>query len=101
MMAGDMPGARAAIAAATANPPAHDPRARSHVATLSALLAAQPALARGLVYDHVRDWLRDALIAQMCTNVFGLIGFSGEVGREAELLSFTGCCCRITPMTGG
>lgn len=90
MMAADMPGARAAIAAATANLPAHDPRVHSHVAAFSALLAGQPAQARALVYDHVRDWPRDALIAQMCTNVFGLIGFSGEVGREAALLSFTG-----------
>ena len=32
---------------------------------------------------------RDAMIAQMNTSVFGLIGFSGKAGREADLLEFT------------
>ena len=36
------------------------------------------------------DWPRDALVAQVCTNIFGLIGFSGEPGREAALLAYTG-----------
>ena len=30
------------------------------------------------------------MIAQMNTSVFGLIGFSGKVGREADLLEYTG-----------
>ncbi len=29
------------------------------------------------------------MIAQLCTNVFGLIGFSGCAGREADLLAYT------------
>ena len=60
MMAGDMAGARAAIATATATLPTDDMRAQSHVAAMGALLAGQPAKARALVHDHVRDWPRDA-----------------------------------------
>ena len=48
---------------------------------------AAPA-ARAAVYEHVKEWPTDVLIAQMCTSVFGLIGFSGLPGREAEQLAF-------------
>jgi tetratricopeptide (TPR) repeat protein len=37
----------------------------------------------------VAEHPRDALIAQTCTNIYGLIGFSGQPGREAELLAYT------------
>ena len=46
--------------------------------------------ARAAVYKHVSEWPRDAMIAQMNTSVFGLIGFSGKVGREADLLRIYG-----------
>ncbi|GIS12818.1 MAG: hypothetical protein CM15mP115_19690 [Alphaproteobacteria bacterium] len=48
----------------------------------------QGADARRHVYEHVKEWPRDVLIAQMCAGVFGLIGFSGSPGRESEQLSF-------------
>ena len=63
-------------------------REQSHLNVSSLLLRGKSAEARLAVYEHVKYWPRDVLIAQMCTSVFGLIGFSGLPGREAEQLSF-------------
>lgn len=63
-------------------------REQSHLNVSSLLLKGKSAEARAAVYEHVIEWPRDVLIAQMCTSVFGLIGFSGLPGREAEQLSF-------------
>ncbi|MEO1555731.1 MAG: tetratricopeptide repeat protein [Pseudomonadota bacterium] len=89
MMEGRMPEAKEAIqrAQTLANP--SDAREQSHVAAFAHLLNGQPRQARQTVKNHVMDYPRDAMAAQLCTNVFGLIGFSGEVGREAELLAYT------------
>ena len=65
-------------------------RERQHIEAFSLLLSGKAADCRALVRDHVRTFPRDALAAQLCSNVFGLIGFSGEVGREADLLAYTG-----------
>ncbi len=63
-------------------------REKSHLNVSSLLLSGKSAEARLAVYKHVTHWPRDVLVAQMCTSVFGLIGFSGLPGREAEQLSF-------------
>ena len=63
-------------------------RERSHINVSALLLEGKPAAARAAVYDHVEKWPTDVMIAQMCTSVFGLIGFSGLPGREAEQLAF-------------
>ncbi|MCV2890713.1 tetratricopeptide repeat protein [Ruegeria aquimaris] len=89
MMSADMPGAKAAIAQAAELAPLADRRERQHIEAMNLLLSGQPKAARQAVLAHVRDYPRDALVAQLCTNIFGLIGFSGEVGREAELLAYT------------
>jgi len=88
-MAGRMPEAKAAIAQAGALAARADSRERAHVGAIALLLDGKPGKARDAVKAHVRDHPRDAMAAQLCTNVFGLIGFSGEVGREAALLAFT------------
>lgn len=85
-----MPEAKASIARAEALCSSGDSRERDHVAALSLVISGQPAAAREAVKAHVRHHPRDAMAAQLCTNIFGLIGFSGEVGREAELLAYTG-----------
>lgn len=89
MYAADMAGAKAAMADAEAHAEPDDAREASHIAAFQALLAGDAAKARSCVRAHVRDHPRDALCAQLCTNVFGLIGFSGETGREADLFAFT------------
>lgn len=89
MMSADMPGAKAAIAQAAELAPQADQRERQHIEAMNLLLSGQPKAARQAVLAHIRDYPRDALVAQLCTNIFGLIGFSGEVGREAELLAYT------------
>ena len=89
MMSGEMPVAKDAIGRAQALAPKLDARQRQHVECFSLLFMGQPQKARTLVKVHVFEFPRDALVAQLCANVFGLIGFSGEVGREAELLAYT------------
>ena len=65
-------------------------REKSHFSCCELILSGQSQKARAAVYKHVSEWPRDAMIAQMNTSVFGLIGFSGKVGREADLLEYTG-----------
>jgi len=89
MMEARMPEAKDAIVRAQGLVIFSSDRERSHVAAFVFLLNGNPQGARATIKSHVRDYPRDAMAAQLCTNVFGLIGFSGEVGREAELLAFT------------
>jgi len=89
MMAARMSEATAAIAKAQELTKGVSARETAHVAAFDMLLAGKPVETRRMVEDHVRSYPRDALIAQLCTSVFGLIGFSGDVGREAALLAYT------------
>ncbi|AZV76912.1 tetratricopeptide repeat protein [Parasedimentitalea marina] len=89
MMSGQMPQAKAAINRAQDLSLKLNTRQRQHIECFALLFSGQPHKARALVKRHVQDYPRDALVAQLCSNVFGLIGFSGEVGREAELLAYT------------
>ena len=77
--------ARAAIAAAEASAGAASERERSHVAALALLVAGRGPDALAAARNHLARHPRDAMILAPCTGVFGLIGFSGHVGREAEL----------------
>ncbi|WP_299625288.1 tetratricopeptide repeat protein [uncultured Tateyamaria sp.] len=63
-------------------------REQAHINACALLLEGKAAQARAAVYEHVKVWPKDVMIAQMCTSVFGLIGFSGLPGREAEQLAF-------------
>lgn len=89
MMAGDMAGAKAAQAAAEALSGEVTDREAAHIAAVSALVSGDAGLARARVRAHALDFPRDVMVVQMCCNAFGLIGFSGETGREAELLAYT------------
>jgi len=64
-------------------------REKSHFLCCELVFLGEAKKARAAVYKHVSEWPCDAMIAQMCTSVFGLIGFSGEVGRENALLDYT------------
>ncbi len=89
MMTGQMASAKTAIARAAELASNGQTREQQHVNAINLLLSGEAQKARTAVLAHVRDHPRDALVAQLCANVFGLIGFSGEVGREAELLAYT------------
>ena len=64
-------------------------REKSHFLCVELALSGSSKKARDAVHKHVSIWPRDALIAQMNTSVFGLIGFSGEASREWDLLEYT------------
>lgn len=89
MMSGDMAGAKSALARAQACIQGVTEREHAHVAVFALLLSGQAAQARRAVDEHVLTYPRDAMVAQLNTSVFGLIGFSGQVGREAALLAYT------------
>lgn len=90
----DMAGAMAALerarSCAADGSAAVSDRERSQIGVFEALLSGRAAEARHLVDMHVSDWPRDALVAQLNCQVFGLIGFSGCAGREEAMLAFTG-----------
>ena len=65
-------------------------REKSHFLCCELILSGEAEKARAAVNEHVLEWPRDAMVAQLSTSVFGLIGFSGEVGREVSLLEYTG-----------
>lgn len=89
MTAGQMGDAKEAFARATALAADVTEREQSHINATTLILEGKAAAARAAVKAHVRDHPRDALVAQLCTSVFGLIGFSGEPGHEADLLAYT------------
>lgn len=64
-------------------------REQGHLAVLGAILQGRGFAAYPAVRAHLADHPRDALIAQTAMGVFGLIGFSGEPGREAEQLAYS------------
>ena len=64
-------------------------REKSHFLCCELILSGEAKKARVVVQNHVLEWPRDAMIAQMNTSVFGLIGFSGKAGRETDLLEYT------------
>jgi len=64
-------------------------REASHVNAFALLMSGKVGDGYRAIRAHVLDHPLDALVAQTCTGVFSLIGFSGQPGREAELLAYT------------
>lgn len=64
-------------------------REASQIEVLGAILEGRGAEAFARGREHLARWPRDALVAQTAVGVFGLIGFSGQPGREAAQLAFT------------
>jgi tetratricopeptide (TPR) repeat protein len=62
-------------------------RERQHVEVLALVVEGQGAAALHAARTHLREFPRDAMVLAPCTGVFGLIGFSGRQGREAEMLA--------------
>lgn len=77
------------MAAAQARTAGLSAREAAHVEAFGLLIAGNGPAAYTLIRSHLLEHPRDAMIAQTCTGVFGMIGFSGRPGREAEQLAFT------------
>ena len=90
MSSGEVDEAKRALAKAKNVLSVTTDREKSHFSCCELILSRQSQKARAAVDKHVSEWPRDAMIAQMNTSVFGLIGFSGKAGREADLLEYTG-----------
>ncbi|WP_370224016.1 tetratricopeptide repeat protein [Pararhodobacter marinus] len=84
----DAPLARQTLARAEALSDRLDARERAHIGILKLVLNGRAAEARDAVKVHARAYPRDVMIVQLCGSVFGLIGFSGRAGREAEMLDY-------------
>ena len=84
----DATGARAAIKTASALSEGCTAREQSHIHCLGLLITGKTADAYAAIRSHVESYPRDAMVAQTCSSIFGLIGFSGQPGREAEMLAF-------------
>jgi hypothetical protein len=63
-------------------------RERSHVNALATVIDGGSVAGLAAVKEHLAVYPRDAMVLAPTTGVFGLIGFSGRAGREAELLAF-------------
>ena len=67
---------------------------RGQIHCLGLLLEGNGQAAWRAIQEHVKAYPRDALVVQPTTGVFGLIGFSGRPGREAEHLAW---CDALSP----
>lgn len=63
------------------------PREQSQIAIFEKILTGQAMPALEAIQVHLKEWPRDAMALAPATSVFGLIGFSGRVGREVEQLA--------------
>jgi len=63
------------------------PREQSQIAIFEKILTGQGAAALEAIHEHIKSWPRDAMALAPATSVFGLIGFSGKVGREVDQLA--------------
>ena len=81
--------AKEALAAARATSKSITNRESGQLNVLGLLIEGQGPAAYQAARAHLVEHPADAMAAQTCTGVFGLIGFSGQPGREAEHLALT------------
>lgn len=62
-------------------------RERGHVEALALTIEGRGVEALAAIKAHLAVYPRDALVLQPATGIFGLIGFSGRIDRETELLA--------------
>lgn len=87
-ISGEGAAARAAVIEAENRTGNLSPREQSHIAFTTQLISGNALAAEQTAREHLANYPRDALVVQPMSSVFGLIGFSGLAGREAEQLSF-------------
>ena len=81
---GDGKGARAAVEKARAVATGVTAREAGCLDIVGRLVEGDARGAYAAARRHLLEHPADAMIAQTCLGVFGLIGFSGEAGREAH-----------------
>jgi len=79
--------AKAPLAKARELGPGTTPREQSQIAIFEKILTGQAPAALEAIRAHMKSWPRDAMALAPATSVFGLIGFSGKVGRELDQLA--------------
>ena len=79
--------ARTAAARARALTAGISEREKAHVEALALVVEGRGAEALAAIKQHLNAFPRDALVLQPATGIFGLIGFSGRLERETELLA--------------
>ena len=82
---GDVPAARAALAAASKMAAGLPSREASHVAFLELVFAGRTDAAIAALRAHLATWPRDALVLSTAANPNGLIGASGRIGQKHEI----------------
>ena len=87
-LAGDFMGAREMAAKARVLAQQATPREQGHVNAIALALEGKPVESLAATRAHLTEYPRDALVLAPATGVFGLLGFSGRPGREAELLDW-------------
>ncbi len=83
-----LPQARASVETAIALSEGATPRERQHVEIINRLVTGKVPESLELTRQHLVDHPRDAFVLAPACGVFGAIGFSGRIDREAELLEF-------------
>jgi len=81
------PEVKAPLARAVALKAGTTAREQSQIAIFENILTGKGAAGLELIREHVKSWPRDAMALAPATSVFGLIGFSGKAGREADQLA--------------
>jgi hypothetical protein len=84
---GRMAEAREAAADARTRAAGGSRRERQHVETLALSIEGRLAEAMTATRAHLAEFPRDAMVLAPVTGVFGLIGFSGDLDREQQLLA--------------
>jgi tetratricopeptide (TPR) repeat protein len=82
---GDVPAARAALAAADDRVAGLSTREASHIAFLKLVFTGRTDAAIAALRAHLATWPRDALALSTAANPNGLIGASGHIGQKHEI----------------
>jgi len=83
-----VPAARESIAVARKHSERATEREQGHVRVLAMPIEGKTGEALEATRAHLERWPRDAMVAAPATGVFGLIGFSGQPGREDDMDAF-------------
>src|SRR5690606_27700727 len=82
---GKMAAAREAMAAAKAAAAGVSERESGHIGYFDLAFSGKPDAAIEVLYAHLEQWPREALMIAIATNPNGLIGASGRIGQKRQI----------------